>query len=99
VLRGIVKKYGAKPVIEGAEELIENRKMVNFLDNYSKRIKQVMDPVWEKDYLDNPNSRWYRHGEAYRNLGKNSESSKKIKQVKVMAQTPSHEEPIVSVQK
>jgi len=29
VLRGIVKKYGAKPVLEGAEELIEGRKMVS----------------------------------------------------------------------
>lgn len=77
VLRGIAKKYGARPVIDGAEELIENERITDFLDEYSKRLKEIMDPVWEAEYLDNPKNRWYRHGEAYKNLGKNAEYPQK----------------------
>jgi MoaA/NifB/PqqE/SkfB family radical SAM enzyme len=73
VFRGIAKKYGAKPVIDGAETIIEDKKIVEFLDEYSRRLKEIMDPVWEAEYLDNPKSRWYRHGESYKNLGKNGE--------------------------
>lgn len=50
VLRMIVKKYHAKPSYNGGMEVIENKKVTKFLDNYSKEMKKRTDPVWAKEY-------------------------------------------------
>lgn len=50
VLREIVKKYKAKPSYNGSQEMLRNKKITNFLDSYSKKIKKITDPVWEKQY-------------------------------------------------
>lgn len=49
VLREIVKKYGAKPSYNGGSEVIKGKKVTEFLDNYSKEIKRITDPIWEKE--------------------------------------------------
>jgi len=46
-LRQAVKECGAKPTHPGAETIIENPKITNFLDNYSKKIKELSDPEWK----------------------------------------------------
>jgi MoaA/NifB/PqqE/SkfB family radical SAM enzyme len=87
VLRGIVKEFEAEPVIDGAEELLENKELTDFLDEYSKRLGEVLGPVWEAEYLNNPKSRWYRHGEAFKNLGKNMQIPRKDEEKKLIEST------------
>ncbi len=48
VLRDVVKESGAKPTHLGAETIITE--LADFLDNYSKEIHSIWDPVWEKTY-------------------------------------------------
>ncbi len=48
VLREIVKEYGAHPT-DGAEDLLSGP-VAQSLDEYSKRIHQIYDPIWERDY-------------------------------------------------
>jgi len=47
VLRGICKKYRAKPTQARGESLIEDPKITDFLDNYSKEFKAITGPIWE----------------------------------------------------
>lgn len=49
VLREIVKKYKAKPSYSAGQALIEDPKIINFLDNYAKEYKKITDPIWEKE--------------------------------------------------
>jgi MoaA/NifB/PqqE/SkfB family radical SAM enzyme len=68
VLRELVRKYNAKPSYPGVDSLINNKELMEFLDNYAKEFKKITDPIWEnnlskkhrcwKDIMqDNPE--WY----------------------------------------
>jgi len=48
VLRKAVKKCNARPTHPGAETIVEDKKIVRHLDNYSKRWKELTDPIWKK---------------------------------------------------
>ena len=50
VLRNIVKECGAKPSYEGAEHIIEDPRVVAFLDRYSSEFKKLADRAWEEEY-------------------------------------------------
>jgi len=50
VLRGICKRHNARPTAGGAENLIEDPEIVAFLDDYSKEVARVVDPVWREKY-------------------------------------------------
>ena len=47
VLREIVKKYNAKPSYPSAENVIYDKEICQFLDNYSQEYRKLADPVWE----------------------------------------------------
>ncbi len=49
VLRGLVKKFGARPTHEGAEEILTGV-VAEHLDNYSAELARVYDPIWARDY-------------------------------------------------
>ncbi len=49
VLRGLVKKYGARPTHEGAETILSGE-LAEHLDSYSEGLARVMDPVWANEY-------------------------------------------------
>jgi len=49
VLRGLVKKFGARPTHEGAEEILTGR-VAEHLDNYSAELAKVYDPIWAREY-------------------------------------------------
>ena len=68
----------AQLVVEGADALVENECMMKFLNSYSRRMKEVMDPVWEKEYVNNPNSRWYKEKEEFKKLGTNGEVLERV---------------------
>lgn len=49
ILRKIVKKYQAKPSYPEGWRLIEDKEIINSLDNYAKEYKKLTDPIWEKE--------------------------------------------------
>lgn len=49
ILREIVRKYKAKPSYPTGQVLIENKKIIDFLDNYARKYKKITDPIWEKE--------------------------------------------------
>lgn len=64
ILRGIVQKYNAKPSYPGVENLIKNKEVMEFLDNYSKEFKKITDPIWEKE-LSKKHKCWKDNLENY----------------------------------
>lgn len=48
VLREIVQEYGARPT-DGAGDLLRGE-VARALDEYSQKIHQIYDPIWQKDY-------------------------------------------------
>ena len=48
-LRELVKKFNAKPSYNSSFEVVSDPKICKHLDNYSKRFKEITDPVWEED--------------------------------------------------
>lgn len=69
ILRNLVKRFNAKPTHPGAETIVDDEKIVKFLDEYSEKWKAIVDPIWEKEYMYNPCSKWYYKGKMYLNLG------------------------------
>lgn len=53
VLRECVRKCQARPTCQGAETIIESKKVTKHLDKYSKKYHQLTDKVWEKEYKPN----------------------------------------------
>lgn len=49
VLREIVKKFNARPSYNGGYDIVSNPDICRFLDRYSKRFKELTDPIWEKE--------------------------------------------------
>ena len=48
VLRGRVKKFGARPTHEGAETILTD--LAGHLDNYAAELARVYDPIWASEY-------------------------------------------------
>ena len=65
ILREAVKKFGSFSSHKDSESIITDPKVKKFVDNYSKEIKEITDPVWEKEYLNNPDSMWRKDGPLY----------------------------------
>jgi len=63
ILRRLVKEYGARPSHEGAETIVEDPAIVEHLDRYSARLKEISDPEWDEDHYENPDSEWFKLGE------------------------------------
>lgn len=61
VLRDLVKEYGARPSHDGAQSVTEDPRIVEHLDGYSKRFRELSDPDWLRDHTENPESEWYKH--------------------------------------
>ncbi|MCK5629615.1 MAG: radical SAM protein [Nanoarchaeota archaeon] len=50
VLRGLAKKYNAKPSHPEESKLIEDTQIIDHLNNYSRKYKEIVDPVWDNEY-------------------------------------------------
>jgi MoaA/NifB/PqqE/SkfB family radical SAM enzyme len=50
VLRRLVRECGAKPAYEGAQHIIEDPRVVSFLDRYALELKKISDAAWLQDY-------------------------------------------------
>jgi MoaA/NifB/PqqE/SkfB family radical SAM enzyme len=58
VLRELVEKYGAHPTHPGSDSVIKDPAICKHLDEYSKKLKEITDPVWKKDYQQYE-TRWF----------------------------------------
>jgi hypothetical protein len=67
VLREAVNEYLVPHGHEHSEDLIKDADTVKWIDRYAERYKQLVDPIWEQ-IINDPNSRWYRHGYRYKRL-------------------------------
>lgn len=52
ILREVCRECDAKPSHVGAETIIQNKSIIEHLDNYSKKMHQLSDKNWEKDYKE-----------------------------------------------
>lgn len=52
VLRQTVEKCGAYPTHKGAEAVIKNKKIADFLERYSAKIHRITSDSWEKEYRE-----------------------------------------------
>lgn len=57
VLRNAVKVCNAYPTHTGADSIIKDPKITKYLDDYSLKWKELTDPVWEKEYKNNRESK------------------------------------------
>jgi hypothetical protein len=67
VLRELVDTYVVPAGHEHSEDLIHDPEVVKWIDNYAEKFKQLTDPVWNRQ-IEDPNDRWYKHGEEYNSL-------------------------------
>jgi MoaA/NifB/PqqE/SkfB family radical SAM enzyme len=67
VLREVVDTYMVPQGHKHSEDIIHDPKVVQWVDEYAKAFKKLVDPLWEKDIQD-PDYRWFKDGKAYKNL-------------------------------
>lgn len=67
VLRDLVREYVPDPGHAHSEDLVSDPATIAWVDQYAERWKQLTEPEWLAA-IDNPDSRWYRHKDEYKNL-------------------------------
>lgn len=67
VLRDLVREYVTKPGHPHAEDIVENPFVTAWVDGYAARFQQLTEPEW-LHMIGNPESRWYREKDEYKNL-------------------------------
>ena len=69
VLREAVAENVAQQGHEHSEDIIRNPRVVEWVDQYAQRFRELTDPEWER-LINDPKGRWYREGAEYRSLFK-----------------------------
>ncbi|MBN2049562.1 MAG: radical SAM protein [Spirochaetales bacterium] len=67
ILREVVDKHVEGESHAHAEDIVADPKVRRWIDNYSRELGEILNPVWEKE-ISNPNFRWYKETERYRQL-------------------------------
>ncbi len=67
VLRELVAEYGASPGHQHSESIVQDPEVIEWVNNYAKKFKELTDPIWEKE-INDPNNRWYKEGPEYKEL-------------------------------
>jgi MoaA/NifB/PqqE/SkfB family radical SAM enzyme len=67
VLRDAVAEHMAPQGHKHSEDIIQNPEVIEWIDAYAERFKNLTDPVW-LELINDPNYRWYKEGREYRNL-------------------------------
>ncbi|MGA2977214.1 MAG: SPASM domain-containing protein [Spirochaetia bacterium] len=67
VLREAVAENVALQGHEHSEDIIRDPRVIEWVDRYAERFRELTDPEWERVINDSKN-RWYRNGVAYRSL-------------------------------
>ncbi len=67
VLREVVDKHVDIESHPHASDIVANPKVREWIDNYSRELGELLNPVWEEEISD-PNFRWYKETERYKQL-------------------------------
>ena len=67
VLRDAVAEHVVPQGHEHSEDIIRDSRVVQWVDQYAAEFARLADPEWERTIQD-PKSRWYHEGQAYRSL-------------------------------
>ncbi len=65
ILREAVEKFGAFSSHQDSESIVVDPSVIEFVNDYAKELKEITEPIWEKEYLNNPESMWHKDGELY----------------------------------
>jgi MoaA/NifB/PqqE/SkfB family radical SAM enzyme len=66
VLRSAVNEHIVKGH-EHSEDIVRDPGVVAWVDSYAARLRELLDPGWEKEIAD-PKNRWYKEGAEYKGL-------------------------------
>ncbi len=67
VLRRVVNEHVVPGGHQHAEDLVRDPRVVQWVDDYARRFAELTDPPWRR-MMEDPNCRWYKGTEEYRNL-------------------------------
>jgi hypothetical protein len=76
VLRKVVSEHLVPQGHRHSEDIIHDPEVVEWIDGYAERLKDLTDPGWLK-LIEDPNYRWYKHGREYQELFRNSDRSRR----------------------
>jgi hypothetical protein len=76
VLRKVVSEHLVLQGHRHSEDIIHDPEVVEWIDGYAERLKDLTDPGWLK-LIEDPNYRWYKHGREYQELFRNSDRSRR----------------------
>jgi MoaA/NifB/PqqE/SkfB family radical SAM enzyme len=74
VLRKVVNEHLVPQGHQHSEDIIHDPEVVEWIDRYAERLKDLTDPVW-LELIEDPNYRWYKHGKEYEGLFRYSDHS------------------------
>lgn len=67
VLRKLVNEYVVPQGHAHAEDILCDPKVMQWIDDYAARFRELTDPVWEK-LIENPEYRWHKEKKEYKLL-------------------------------
>ena len=67
VLRKVVDEHRVPQGHQNSEDIIHDPEVVEWIDRYAERLKDLTDPVW-LELIEDPNYRWCKHGKEYQEL-------------------------------
>jgi MoaA/NifB/PqqE/SkfB family radical SAM enzyme len=67
VLRKVVKEHLVPAGHAHSEDVVDDPKVVDWVDRYATRFQELTDPLWEAQIRD-PADRWFLEGKEYRSL-------------------------------
>jgi MoaA/NifB/PqqE/SkfB family radical SAM enzyme len=75
VLRKVVDEHLVPQGHQHSEDIVRDPEVVEWIDRYAERLKELTDPVWLQ-LIEDPNYRWYKHGREYEGLFSNSDRAR-----------------------
>jgi MoaA/NifB/PqqE/SkfB family radical SAM enzyme len=75
VLRKVIDEHLIPQGHRHSEDIIRDPEVVNWIDRYAEKFKNLTDPVW-LELIEDPNYRWYKHGNEYKELFSPHEGSR-----------------------
>jgi len=67
ILRNAVHKHVPKEAHQGSEDIINDPKVMKFVDDYSEKLKELTEEQWIND-INTPDFRWNKDTERYKKL-------------------------------
>lgn len=81
VLRDAVHKHNAVSGHSSPDSLLNDPSIIKWVDEYARKFAEITDPIWEEK-INDPNNRWYKQGEEYKELFNEQKSEEKLDAVR-----------------